>query len=160
MLRIGDHRALQAAVLALKVLDRSLDKDVRKITVRTMNPEWRSAVEQRAVTSLDRAVLGKGVRIQGGNPPVMIAASSTRALSGGMVPVESWPGVEFGSNGDRVTTYRRQGHTVRRHTTRQLPRRNAKGRVVFAAAREMTPRFAALWVQYIVKRVHEAFEGR
>lgn len=165
VLRIGDHRELQAAVLALKALPRSLDKDVRKITVSTMNPEWRSAVEERAVTRLDRAVLAKGARIQGGNPPTMIAASSNRRLTGGMVPSESNMGVEFGSRGDRITTYNRRSpsggtHRVRRHTARQLPRRNVKGRVVFAAARELTPRFAALWVQYIVRRVHEAFEGR
>lgn len=149
----------------MKAMNRSPAKDIRRDTVSTMNPEWRALVERNAVTEQDRKVVARGARIQGGNPPTAIAASSKRALSGGMVPVESWAAVEFGANGDRVTTYDRKSksggtHKVRRHTTRQLPRRNPKGRIAYPAFGELGPRLVSLWVQTIVRRVHEAFEGR
>lgn len=166
MLRVGDHRELQAVVLAMKAMDRSLARDLRRDTVRVMNPVWKSLVAERVSTRMDTLVVAKGARIKGGNPPTMIAASSRRALSGGLVPVAGWSGFEFGSNRSRKTTYsrrnRRSGgtHQVTRNTTRQLPARAPKGRVAHPAAKEIGPRLASLWVQTVVRRVHEAAEGR
>jgi hypothetical protein len=166
VLRVGDHRELQAVALAMKAMNRDLAKDIRRSTVQVMNPVWRSVVEQRARTAQDQRVLGKGARIASGNPPVAVAASSKRALSGGLVPVESWPAFEFGSNRSRKTSYtrknRRRGgtHRVTRNTTAQLPARTPRGRVIFPAFAEIGPRLASLWVQTVVRRVHEAAEGR
>lgn len=166
MLRVGDHRELQAVVLAMKAMDRSLARDLRRDTVKVMGPEWKAAVQQRASWHMDSRVIVPGTRIASGNPPVMVAAASRRALSGGLVPVAAWPGFEFGSNRDRKTTYNRRNrrsggtHQVTRSTTKQLARRVPKGRVAHPAAREMGPRLASLWVQTVVRRMHEAAEGR
>jgi hypothetical protein len=166
MLRVGDHRELQAVALAFKAMDRSLARDLRRDTVKVMNPVWKSMVELNATSRMDTLVLAKGARIKGGNPPTMIAASSRRALSAGLVPVAAWAGFEFGSGRSRKTTYsrrnRRSGgsHQVTRNTTAQLPRRAPKGRVAHPAAKEIGPRLASLWVQTTVRRVHEAAEGR
>ncbi|WP_053205842.1 hypothetical protein [Jiangella muralis] len=166
MLRVGDHRELQAVVLALKAMDRSLARDIRRDTVKVMSPVWKSLVAERASWHMDRRVIVPGTRIKAGNPPVMIAAASRRALSGGLIPVQSWSGFEFGSSQSRTTTYtrrnRRSGgsHQVTRNTTRQLARRAPKGRVAYPAAKEIGPRLASLWVQTVVRRVHEAAEGR
>lgn len=167
MLRVGDHRELQAVVLAMKAMDRGLAKEIRRATVSTMNPVWRGEVQAHARTGMDDRVIAKGARIKGGNPPEAIAASSRRALSGGLVPVEGWPAFEFGTtNRLRRTTYRRRNrksggtHTVTRRASRQLPARNAKGRVGYAAFAEVGPRMVALWVQLVVKKVHDALEGR
>lgn len=166
MLRVGDHRALQAAVLAFKALGKTLQKDIRRATVQTMGPEWKQAVNERASSKMDQLIIAKGARIAGGNPPRAIAASSTRKLSGGLVPRENWQGWEFGSNGLRRTTYQRRNrngigtHRVTRDTVAQLPRRNAKGRIAFPAAAELGPRLASLFVQIVVRRVHEAAEGK
>lgn len=166
MLRVGDHRELQAVVLAMKAMDRGLARDLRRDTVRVMNPVWKSLVELNAASRMDSLVVAKGARIKSGNPPTAIAASSSRALSGGLVPVQSWPPFEFGSNGNRTTTYTRRNrkaggtHRVTRNTTRQLPRRAPKGRVAHPAFAEIGPRLASLMVQTVVRRVHEAAEGR
>ncbi|WP_026874292.1 hypothetical protein [Jiangella gansuensis] len=166
MLRVGNHRELQAVVLALKAMDRDLARDIRRDTVRTMGPEWKEAVQRRASWHMDHRVIVPGTRIAGGNPPTMIAASSRRRLSGGLVPVQAWGGFEFGSNRSRRTTYTRRNrrtggtHSVTRNTTRQLPRRAPRGRVAYPAVAEMAPRLASLWVQTVVRRVHEAAEGR
>lgn len=166
MLRIGDHRELQAAVLALKAMDRDLDRDIRRDTVATMNPEWKSVVQQNAHTPMDALVIGKGSRIAGGNPPAAVAASSTKRRSGGLVPVEDWAAWEFGANRNRRTTYRRRNrrgpgtHRVTRHTTRQLPARDANGRVAYPSFAQIGPRLVSLWVQTIVRKVHDALEGR
>ncbi|SDT69456.1 hypothetical protein [Jiangella sp. DSM 45060] len=166
MLRVGDHRELQAVVLALKAMDRSLARDLRRDLVKTMSPEWKSVVAKHASWHMDDRVIVPGTRIASGNPPVAQAAGSRRALSGGLVPVVAWPGFEFGSNQNRTTTYtrrnRRSGgtHRVTRNTTKQLARRAPKGRVAHPAFAELGPRLASLMVQTVVRRVHEAAEGR
>lgn len=165
MLRVGDHRALQAAVLGFKLLGKSLKSDIRKATVSTLGPEWKQELSARS-SGMDALILAKGGRIKGGNPPVAIAASSQKALSGGLIPRDSWPAFEFGANGARRTTYSRRNrsgsgtHRVTRNTTAQLPSRQSKGRVVFPAVAELAPRLASLFVQIVVRRVHEAAEGK
>lgn len=165
MLRVGDHRAAQAAVLAFKAADRGLRSRINQATRQTMNPVWRGLVAEHARTATDRAVIVKGARIAAGNPPVAVAATSKRALRGGLVPVESWPAVEFGGNRNATTTYRRRSanggtHTVTRHTRRQLPARNRRGRVALRATADIGPRLASLWAQLIVRVYHDAAEGR
>lgn len=166
MLRIGDHRELQAVVLAMRAMNKSLARDIRKDTKRVMDPEWKALVRANATTHMDTLVLAKGARIASGNPPSVVAASSKRALSGGLVPVEHWQAYEFGSGRNRKTTYTRRNratggtHQVTRNTTRQLPRRARSGRVLYASFAELAPRLASLWVQTCVRRMHEAAEGR
>lgn len=166
MLKVGDHRALQATVLAFKALERGLQKDIRKATVNTMNPVWRGEIAERATSPMDQLVIAKGARIAGGNPPTAIAATSKRRRSGGMTPATDWPWFEFGpSNRNKITTYRRRSrnggtHSVTRHTARQLPSRNARGRVAFPAVAKLAPRLASLFAQIVVRRVHEAAEGK
>lgn len=147
-------------------MNRDLSKDIRRATVQTMNPVWREEVNSRARSETDRLIIAKGARIAGGNPPKAVAASSRRKLSGGLVPVESWAGFEFGSERDRIRSYRRRNrsgsgtHRVTRHTMRQLPARTPKGRVGYAAFAEVGPRMVSLWISLIVKKTHDAFEGK
>lgn len=163
MLSVRGSRELQATVLALKQARRDIRNDINRTTRQVMNPVWRGLVADRASTPLARRVLNTGVRVAAGNPPQLIAAGSRRALPGGLVPASDWHGVEFGANPDQVTTYRRRSknggtHPVRRHTTRQLPRRTRAGRVVWPAVRDIAPRLASLWVQMVVRKFAEATE--
>lgn len=155
--------ALRAAVLALKAASRDLRTDINRATRETMNPVWKSLVEQRATSARDRAILGKGARIKAGNPPAGQAATSRRALRGGLSPVDNWQAIEFGADRERVTTYDRRSknggsHTVTRHTARQLPPRIRSGRVVYPAVADIGPRLASLWVSIIVRKYHDAAE--
>ena len=165
MLSVEDHRALQAAVLALKAMDRTLRSDINRETKRMLDPVWKSAVAGNATSELDRVVVVKGSRVKAGNPPIAVAASSRKALSGGLVPQDRWPIIEFGGTYNKVTTYQSTSpkgrkYSVTRHTARQLPARQRSGRVAYKALAQVTPRVVSLWVQMIVAKTYEAIEGR
>jgi len=154
---------LRAAVLAMKEADRTLRSDINKATRQVMNPVWRELVAKHATSPLDRAVLVKGARIVSGNPPALVAATSKRALPGGLIPAQQFPAVEFGANTAKKVTYQRRStrgtqHSVTRRTRRQLPARDRHGRVVYQAAAEIGPRLVALWVQLIIRKYSEAAE--
>ena len=144
---VGDDRVMQAAVLAFKAADRALRKDINDATRTTFNQPWKTGIEQRVRTPLERRVLVPGARIAAGNPPSFVAASSTRALPGGLVPAVQWPAVEFGADRSRMKG--------RRHTTRQLPARRRRG-PVFETLADMTDRVPRLWAQLIVKAYCDA----
>ncbi|MGV8965341.1 MAG: hypothetical protein ACOH2F_03595 [Cellulomonas sp.] len=170
MLSVGDHRELQAAVLALKAADKSIRNDISRATRAEMNPVWRELVsEHLSGTSLMTGrVLGSGVRIAAGNPPVAKAAQSTRGIGQGkrINPSEDYPAWEFGVvDRNAYSKYRRRNrkaggtHEVERRTMRALPRRVPKGRIVYPAFKEIAPRMVSLWVQIIVRKYAEALEG-
>lgn len=163
MLSVLGSQQLRAAVLALKVARRDVRNDIARATRQTFNPVWRDEVAKRARTPLERRVIAAGARIAAGNPPAAVAATSKRKLPGGLVPVESWQAVEFGAARSTVTTYTRRSvngksHKVTRHTTRQLPARNRRGRIAYPALEAVAPRLAALWVSIIVRKFNEAVE--
>jgi hypothetical protein len=164
VLSVRGSRELQAVVLAVKAARRDVVNDINKATRATLSPVWQQEVASRTRTSLDRRVLAQGARILAGNPPVLVAANSKRRLTGGLIPAEAWQAVEFGANRNAVTTYSstsRKGTTyqVTRHTRRQLPPINRKGRVVYQAAKAIGPRAASLWVQLVVRKFAEAMEA-
>lgn len=164
-LSVGDAPELQAAVLALRTADREVRNAIHRQTRATLNPLWRATVAAHARTPLDTAVLAKGARIATGNPPAFVAATSTRALSGGLVPSDQWQAFEFGTHKrGKSRTYRtrsRNGnaYTVTRQTANQLPRFAKGGRVVYPAMAETLPRAVSLWVQTIVRMYAHAAEG-
>lgn len=156
---------LRGVVLALKAVDKPIRSEISKESRSTMNPVWRAAVEKRAGTRMDAAVFGKGARIAAGNPARAVAASSRRSLTGGFTPDRDGRALEFGVDRAKESTYTRKGkggtsHTVTRHTRRGLPARNRKGRVVYPAFAEVAPRMVSMWVQIVVRNIHEALEER
>lgn len=163
MIRVWDHREIKAVVLALKVVDRTLANDINRSTKAVLDPVWKGGLSQRAKTLTDRTVIVKGSRVKGGNPPALLAATSNRALSGGLVPSDLYGPIEFGGTFNKVTTYTRKSklggqHKVTRHTARQLPRRVAAGRVAYPTVAEIGPRAASLWVSMTVAKVAAAFK--
>jgi hypothetical protein len=166
VLSVNDSAELRAAVLAVKAANRTLRSDINRETVRVGNTIWRPAIAANLRTPADAAVLNKGVRVKGGNPPMAIAANSRRKIGkAGPTVAEAWPWFEFGANRNKITTYKRRSpkgnvHNVTRHTARQLPARAKSGRVVYPAFADVAPRMASLWVQMIVAKYNEAFEGK
>lgn len=159
-------RTLTAVALALKLVGRELRNEINRATRAELNPIWREAISYYATSKMDKLVLAKGARVKPGNPTVLTAATSKRALSGGLVPNEDARIWEFGTpQRQEFVGYERKNrtgsgtHTVNRRTKRQLPYIN-KGRVVYAAAAESLPRITSLWVQTIVRRIYEAHEKR
>ena len=170
MLKVGDTRELQAAVLAMKAADRDLKKRINAATREKMNPVWRDQVKSNLAgeRGLSDRVLGSGVRIAAGNPPRAMAAQSTRGIGDGkrVVPRRDYAGWEFGANRMAYSRYERKNrtkpgyHTVTRRTMKHLPRRTPQGRAVYPAFAEVAPRMVSLWVQLIVKSYYDAAEGK
>lgn len=156
----------RAVVLALKLVERDVRNDINRTTRSIVGPEWISAVKDKTgpMPSIDQKVLGKGTRIIPGNPLQLVASTSTRPLSGGLVPTEASRGFEFGTDKrDKFSTYDRRSanggtHSVTRRTTRHLPNRVRRGRAIFPAVAEVMPRLTSLWVQIIVRKIYEAHE--
>lgn len=152
----------------MKASDRTIKNAINRATRAELNPIWQDEIAQRvnSMPRVDQLVLGRGVRVKAGNPATVTAASSTRALSGGLVPNARAKGFEFGTD-DRegTSTYSRRSprgkvHSVTRRTKRHLPNRTPKGRVIWPAFADTGPRITSLWVQIIVREIYDALEGR
>lgn len=167
--RSADLVHLRGVVLAMKAAPRDVRNAINKATRAELNPIWRDELGQRVarLPQPDAIILGKGARVKAGNPSQLMAANSTRALSGGLIPTRSAKGFEFGVN-DRNTyhEYRRKNrrnsgsHTVRRRTMRQMPNRRKEGHAIWPAAAESLPRVVSLQVQTVVRLLNEKLEGK
>ena len=155
-------RELRAVALALKLLDKDIRRDISRSVRETLNPIWKEEIASRTVTKMDRLMFS-GARIAPGNPARAMVGTSRRALHpGGLTPVEGVRAYEFGapSRATHETTYDRQGHEVTRHTKRQLPKAVRAGRVAYPAWAATGPRLVSLWVQIIVRNIHEKLEEK
>lgn len=132
-----DTAALRGAVAAMKAADRQLQRDIRQRT-KSADPVWKQAVQSRARTDQDRALVRVGTRLAPGNPPTLQAATSKRVMSkrrqgrGTLVPARDYAHVEFGST----------------RSTR-VPRSTPSGRIVYPAVAAVAPVIAARWAQAI-----------
>lgn len=158
-------KEFQAVVLAMRLMDKDLRKEINAATRTELNPTWKALVEANATSPIDAKILTPGTRIATGNPPSARAGTGNRKLSGGGTPNLLSKAREFGAvNRNAETTYdrrnRRTGgtHKVTRHTQRQLPAATRQGRVVYPAFADFAPRALSLWAQTAVRLVHEAFE--
>jgi hypothetical protein len=164
----ASSRMFQAVALALKLVDRNIRNDINRESRATLNPVWRGIVGLNATSEMDRRILAKGARVAPGNPTTLIAASSKKALSGGLVPDDRATAAAFelgAQERNRVKTYDRKNrsgagsHRVKRHTARQMPA-PSKGRVVYSSFAEIAPRITSLWIQIVVRNIYEAHEER
>jgi hypothetical protein len=132
-----DDAAVRGAALAMKAADRDLRRDIGRATQAVAVPVWRAEIARRVVTRQDARMYGPGT-VTRGNPPALVVAQSSRPLSGGLVPRDDWPNVEFGSN----RAHGRRG---------QLPRNVRSGRVAFPAVAAVAPRLVSAWVGTIFR---------
>lgn len=147
--------------VAMNAVGPDIRKYLRALSKSKMTTPWLSAIQAEASTRLERSVIASTSTLAVGDQNVRVqAAMKGRRLSGGLQPKVDWPGVEFGADRNKMTSYVRKGHRVRRHTARQLRGRRRGGYVFWPAAEEMTPRLASLWVQTVVKGVANIFDGR
>jgi hypothetical protein len=161
---------LRAVALGLKASDKAIKRDISATTRTTLNPIWREAIATHAAGSrMDYKVFGTGARVAAGNPSKAVAASSRRGLRKGknpLIPNELGRMMEFPPGADlKATTYQRKSakggtHSVTRHTMRGLPARRKGGRVVYPAWADTAPRMVSLWVQIVVRNLHEALEEK
>lgn len=132
---------------------------------RILGQEWTFALYERAKTAFEHRVLVQGARIRVGTQGFTVtAATSRKALRGGLKPVEDWHAAEFGSYPKKATiettSPKGKRYTVTKMINTQLRRRNRQGFVVMPAARNIGHRLVALWVQLVVREFRDAFDRR
>lgn len=166
MLRVSDDARLLAVARGLKLVDRDVRNQINRSTRASLKPMWQEEVQRKLAgkDTFTRAMAGKGL-VQGGNPPVLRAYTSRRALKGGggLVPDVHAYLAEFGGRSTLYSRYRRRSenggtHIVARRTMLGLPQPIRSGRVAYPAAAEVAPRAASLWVQTFVRAVYDAVE--
>jgi hypothetical protein len=164
---IADSRELQAAVLGLRRAEKDMQRQIRQQTQAKLLPEWTKGLAEHAVTRLEHRVLVQTGRVRMSNQNVRLSSGTVgRKLSGGLQPKKDTGAVEFGADRTVVRSYdavsrRGRRYKVRnRHTRNQLRSFAPKGHVVYPTARDLIPRFAALWVQTVVRSFYEGLEGK
>lgn len=168
MISVGDSRELQAVVLGLKAMSRDLRNEINRATTAELGPLWKSLVQVHASRHTDSLILAKGARLSGGNPPTLYAAQSSKALGAGkrLIPNRDYAGYEFGADRDAYSRYERRNrkaggfHVVERRTMRGLRPRRRTGYVVYPAIQDFAPRLASMWVQLVMRRTYDTFEGK
>lgn len=159
-------RELQAALLGLRRAEKETQKQVRQHTRDKLLPEWKKGLAEHAETRLEHRVLVDTGRVRMSNQNVRLSSGTVgRKLSGGLTPKEGYGPVEFGADRATKTTYEatsRKGkrYRVTRHTRAQLRPRRPNGYVFYPTAKALIPRFAALWVQTVVRTFYEGIEGK
>jgi hypothetical protein len=161
MLDVRRSEELQAAILAMRRMRSELRREVYSASRAQLGSAWLPALRQRTGTRLEAAVLLRGAGIKANASGFQVrAATSTRALPGGLVPAHDWPGAEFGARPRRGTYPRRSilgnSHTVTRTLNRQFRPRAQHGRIAFDAASEIGTRLVAVWVTTIVDVTRQA----
>jgi hypothetical protein len=149
-------RELQAAVALLKQAPTRVRAAMKRRARVRLNALWKPRLEARASSKLQQRVIVGGARSKVGNDEFsMLAATSRRALSGGLVPADDWHGAELGAH-IRTVEVTIEGRTRNQKINKQLPRRNREGLVAFPVARKVGPEVVAEWVDGVVEG---AFEG-
>lgn len=155
---VRDSRELQAAVLAIRSVPKEIAKEIRKHTKAMAQPEWQKGLASRAKSRMDDKVLVRTARVQVRDTNVVLRSGATGKLKDLTRPVE------FGSDREQWNEYEssRKGtrFKVKRHTARQMAWRRKEGRVVYPTANDLIPRFAALWVQTVIRTFHETWGKR
>lgn len=156
MLDVLQSRELQAVVLTLTAADRVIRNDLNKKARQGIRPVWRSELDSRAATRLENRVILPGATVSpSARGMTLRAATSRKALSGGLVPSYEWQGVELGMTPKRRTyqTRSRKGnrYTVTRLVGTGLPARKGRGRMAFPAASDTGTKLVGMWVQTVVE---------
>lgn len=167
MIKISAHDApaeLRAIALALRAATKEVRTDANQRMRATTNPAWQSEVTQHLTGAgrLEGQLLTAGVRVAAGNPPVLVAANSKRAVGRGVLtPSEDWPIFEFGAKGDKLSRMKSpKGKVYGRHTRRGLPAFKASGHVLYPALASVLPRIAAFYAQSVIRAYMDALDGK
>lgn len=157
--RVEGIREVTAAATALKAVDRSVKNQTARNLRSTVPKIWtQDSITRQTRTRMDRAVFN-GVKVSASSSRITLQAGTSP-----LIPADITSAVEFGDPNKGYTTYteRRRGKSVRvrRRTQQQLPGPIRAGRVAHPALRVAMPRLLSLYVQTVVRTIHEAWEGK
>lgn len=114
---------------------------------------WPAALEEQGPSTSQAIVLTAGAEAKQNSLGVTLrAATSGASLSGGLNTGagRAWAGFEFGAT-PKVVSVQRLGHPRDQLINVQFAPRRSKGKVVYPAARKITPGVVGRWVKAVVK---------
>ena len=151
---------IQGVILALRGMEKELAAQMRKATRSVAETEWRAILAHETDTMLENRVIVASARVSVTNTQVTLKAGQlTKKLSGGAPIFTMMPGTEWGTIPTRpVRSTSKKGKPYKRALGPVFKRRNKQGYVFGPAAAHAIPRIASLWVQTVVRTLHEAIE--
>lgn len=160
-MRLNARRSpsLKAAIEVMHAVPNDVAKTVRQHSKAVIQPEWKKGLAERAPG--ERIFHNRLV-----TPSAAYTSDSGVKLIAGSNGAKGFPReMEFGAKRNEFTEYQRRSrkggtHTVRRRTKAQFWNYKPSGHVVYPTAKNLIPRIGALWVQTVVRTVHEAIEKR
>ena len=158
VLDVGQSPELQAAVLTMRSIERQLASDINKTARQRVSPVWAQALASKASSKVDQRGLVPGARVAVGDRKVTAqAATSRRALSGGLVPASDYGPLEWGAHPHLQTVHARsrkgKAYSYRRFSNRQFRAWSKKGHVAMRAAGDLGPTIVSSWLQVIVEKL-------
>lgn len=164
LLDVTKSPELRAAILTLRSVPRELRLEMYKRTREQIGGTWKTMLTSNATTEMERSVLVKGARVRTGTDGfTLLAATSKRPLSGGLIPSFEWAGVEFGARTRReqvsMTSRRGKRFTRTQIINRQFRGRQQEGKVAMDAASATGTKLVAAWVRIVVEVVADAAGG-
>lgn len=114
---------------------------------------WPTALEEQGPSLSQSKVLTAGADARPRSLGVTLrAATSGASLTGGLNTGlgRSWAGFEFGAT-PRVISVTRLGNQRDQIINKQFAPRRSKGKIVYPAARQITPVIVARWLKAVVK---------
>jgi hypothetical protein len=162
---------IRAVLLALKQAEPAIRTAINKASKETILPIWKESLARQQSRNEGKQakarylVMVKTAKVTvGARGVTLTAATSGKALSGGLQPKTQWHALEFGGysavRSVRFTSTLGNTYTQQRDVAAQLDYRRKKGYVFYPAARVAVPRILSLWVQTSVRTFHEIIEGR
>lgn len=165
---IWESKELQAAILALKIVDRDLRKEILKRTRELILKDWTQAVGDEISTAggdiYATRLTMRNTRVKVGTQGFTLQAATrgTKATSGGLISSKHYYLAEFGADKKVVPVQGRRGNTryeYKRTVNTGFQRRVKNGRYAFQASGKIMTRTIALYTQTCIQMVYKAFEG-
>lgn len=168
MISIKGSRELQAVVLALKAVDRTLRPEMYARTRQHILPDWTEGINDKVSqnSSYGRLTtrLLKGQRVEVGTQGItVVAGASTRPIRKGstLTPAINYYLAEFGATPRVAEVNGRRGNTrysYQRKINTGFQKRNKKGYYAYPTAGRIIYRSVSLWVQSVVQVINEAVD--
>ena len=166
---VWDSKEIQAAILALKVVNADLRKEIIGRSRDKILGEWDSAIAEN-ISSYGGDIYAtrlimRNTRVKVGTQGFSLQAATrqTPQTSGGLVPGNDYYLAELGADPKVVPVEGRRGNThykYKRTVNTGFRPRQKRGRYAYQAAGRLMNRFIAMYVQTSIQMVYEAFEGK
>jgi hypothetical protein len=162
-----DGKGLNAAERRFRQLPKELKSDIRRVQRAETLPIWREEVNKRKdITPIAQRVYRSGITVRTGANLVLEAKGSNKKIGSRKIPQNVLMGAaEFGSTPNNYTKYYGKSpkgtrYPLTRRTRRGLPTHRRDGYVVIPASKAAVSRIQSLTIQTVVRKIHDAAEGR